>query len=68
MSQDDNKAIIRQSGSRYEDLFIEAEFVSVKFSENPLFEVSKKRLALNGKGILLTPENANLPKTNLKEF
>ena len=68
MAQNENKTILRQKGTGYEDLFIDAQYASIKFAENPLFEQSRNRLALAGKNILLTPENIQLPKICFREF
>lgn len=65
----DNTAILKQKGGdAYGDMFIEAESSHIKFSNEQLFNASKHRLALKGKNIMLTPENAVLPKYCLKEF
>lgn len=54
----------RQEG--YENMMIED--ITIKFPDNPLLERSRARVAWKGKGILLNPNNIELPKLCLQEF
>ena len=65
----DNSTIIKQhGGNAFSDLFIEPDMVHIKFTNETLLNMSKHRMALKGKNIMLTPENISLPKYSLKEF
>lgn len=54
--------------NRYQDLFIEAEHIHIKFESYSPYEHSKQRLALKGQNVLLTPENLVGPKSKFEEF
>lgn len=54
-------------GIVYEDMFIDPEASAIKFEGNPLFEVCQKRLALNTKNIMLTPNNFPVAKACMSE-
>ena len=55
---------IKQEG--YENMLIND--ATIKFPDNPLLERSKARVAMKGKGILLNPNNIDLPKLCLQDF
>lgn len=63
----ENYRLVRKKGNlKYEDLFIEAENVEIKFyNHRDLMDICNSRLALKGKNILLSPDNLQLPKTGL---
>lgn len=55
----ENYRLVRKKGNlKYEDLFIEAENVEIKFyNYRNLMDICNSRLALKGKNILLSPDN-----------
>lgn len=55
-------------GITYEDMFIDPEASIIKFEDNPLFNVCQKRIALNTKNIMLTPNNFPVPKVCVTEI
>ena len=54
-------------GIVYDEMFIEPELSGIKFEGNNLFEICQRRLALNCKHIMLTPNNFPVPKACLTE-
>ena len=54
-------------GIVYEDMFIEPEASAIKFEGHSLFEVCQKRIALNTKNIMLTPNNFPITKACMTE-
>jgi len=54
-------------GIVYEDMFIDPEASAIKFEDNMLFPICQKRLALNTKNIMLTPNNFPVAKNCMAE-
>lgn len=54
-------------GVVYEDMFIDPEASAIKFEANALFEACQRRVALNCRNIMLTPNNFPVPKACVAE-